>query len=117
VELARAELDLARLQISQQSRSAWLTLNTAPARLAALQAGLQAARARLAATRLGRSVGDRTTLDLLNAENDSTAAELALMQGRIEVLQQSLGLEALLGRLDESSLARANARLALNPDL
>jgi len=116
VELARAELDLARLQISQQSRSAWLSLNTAPARLAALQAGLQAARARLAATRLGRSVGDRTTLDLLNAENDRTAAELAFMQGRIDVLQQSLGLEALLGRLDECSLARVNARLTLHPD-
>lgn len=117
VEQARAELDLARLQISQQTRSTWLSLNTAPERVAALQAGLKAARARLAATRLGRSVGDRTTLDLLNAENDSTAAEWALMQGRIEVLQQSLGLEALLGQLDEGSLARVNARLSLNPDL
>ena len=117
VEQARAELDQARLQISQQSRSAWLTLSTAPARLAALQASLKAANARLAATRLGRSVGDRTTLDLLNAENDHMAAELGLMQGRIEVLQQSLALDALLGRLDEGSLARLNARLALNPDL
>lgn len=117
VEQARAELDQARLQISQQSRSAWLNLSNAPRRVAALQASLKAAQARLAATRLGRSVGDRTTLDLLNAENDQVAAELGLMQGRIDVLQQGLVLDALMGRLDEGSLARVNARLALNPDL
>lgn len=117
VEQAQAELDQARLQISQQSRSAWLTLSSAPGRVAALQASLKAAQARLAATRLGRSVGDRTTLDVLNAENDQTAAELALMHGRIDVLQQSLLLDALMGRLEEASLARLNARLAFTPDL
>lgn len=117
LEQAQAELDQARLQISQQSRSAWLTLSSATGRMAALQASLKAAQARLAATRLGRSVGDRTTLDLLNAENDQMAAELALMHGRIDVLQQSLMLDALMGRLDEASLARLNARLAINPEL
>src|SRR5450830_363518 len=116
VDQARASLDQGRLQVGQQTRSAWLALDTAPARLDALAAALAAANARLEATRLGRSVGDRTTLDLLNAENERTGAALALLQGRIDALQQSLKLEALLGHLDEDSLARVNARLALNPD-
>jgi outer membrane protein len=116
VDQARASLEQGRLQVGQQTRSAWLALDTAPARLDALAAALAAANARLEATRLGRSVGDRTTLDLLNAENERTGAALALLQGRIDALQQSLKLEALLGHLDEDSLARVNARLALNPD-
>jgi outer membrane protein len=61
-------------------------------------------------------VGDRTTLDLLNADNERTAAALALLQGRIDSLQQSLRLQALLGRLDEGSLAQVNAALAPSTD-
>jgi outer membrane protein len=45
LERTRAELDQARLQIGQQTRAAWLALDTAPARLTALQAAFDAARA------------------------------------------------------------------------
>ena len=117
VDQARAALEQGRLQVGQQIRSVWLALDKAQERLQALAAALSAANSRLDATRLGRSVGDRTTLDLLNAENDRTAAALLLIQGRVEVLQNSLRLDALLGRLDESSLARINAKLVQGPDL
>ena len=63
------------------------------------------------ATRLGHEVGDRTTLDLLNAENDLDAARLALLQARTEVLQNRLKLQALAGRLDEERLAAVDAAL------
>jgi outer membrane protein len=56
-------------------------------------------------------VGDRTTLDLLNAENDASAADLALLQARIEVLHNRLRLQALAGQLDESRLQTVNALL------
>ena len=72
---------------------------------------LKSTRARLAATRLGREVGDRTTLDLLNAENDAGATELALLQVRVDVLLNQLRLQALAGQLDESRLLPVNAQL------
>lgn len=110
-EKARAELERARLQLAQQTRASWLALNSGQARLAALEQALIASRARLDATRLGRQVGDRTTLDLLNAENDAAAAELALLQARTELLQNRLRLDALAGQLDLPGLQAVNARL------
>ena len=108
---ARAEVELARQQTSQQTRAAWLGLQTGQARLTALTEAVTASQARLEATRLGRQVGDRTTLDLLNAENDASAADLALLQARIEVLHNRLRLQALAGQLDETRLQTVNALL------
>ena len=108
---ARAQLEQVRLQVGQQTRSAWLALQSGQARIAALEQALTASQARLEATRLGRQVGDRTTLDLLNAENDATAAELALLQGRVDLLLSRLRLRSFAGELDESDLQAVNARL------
>ena len=75
---------------------------------------LEAARAsqsRLDATHMGREAGDRTTMELLNAENDAAAAELALQQARVRLLTNRLRLAALTGRLDEARLMQINAAL------
>ena len=108
---ARAEVEQASQQTRQQTRAAWLGLQTGQARLTALAEAVTASQARLDATRLGRQVGDRTTLDLLNAKNDASAADLALLQARIEVLHNRLRLQALAGQLDESRLQTVNALL------
>jgi outer membrane protein len=50
-------------------------------------------------------VGDRTTLDLLAAENDVAQAELTLAHARVGLLLDRLRLVALAGRLDEAALA------------
>lgn len=115
LEQARAERDRARLRAQQQARAAWLELSIAPSRTTALEASLQASRARLDATRVGLQAGDRTTLDLLNAQNDAAAAELALLQARVGILTQRLRLAALAGSLDETELASANRALAMPP--
>lgn len=115
VERARAELERARQEAALQARGAWLDVTLGQSRLAALEAGLQAGRARLDATRVGLKAGDRTTLDLLNAENDAAAAELALLQARTQLWLRWLQLHAATGRLDEGALAEANARLAAAP--
>ncbi len=108
---ALAEVERTRQQMGQQTQAAWLALRTGSARISALAESLKATRARLDATRLGRQVGDRTTLDLLNAENDASASELALLQARVDVLLNQLRLYALAGELDESRLAPLNAQL------
>ena len=84
-------------------------------RAEACDARATAAASRRDATRLGRQVGDRTTLDLLNAENDSASAELALMQARVEFLMSRLRLAAAEGRLDEAWLQSVNASLQPTP--
>ncbi len=108
---AQAEVARAEMELGQQARAAWLGLQAGQERLNALEQGLVAARARLDATRLGRQVGDRTTLDLLNAENEAAASELALLQARIDLLSARLRLDALAGQLDTPSLQAANAAL------
>ncbi|MEY3610327.1 MAG: outer membrane protein TolC precursor [Pseudomonadota bacterium] len=109
---AQAEYELAVQQTQQQARSVWLALQTGPARLSALQAAWKASTARLDATRLGRQVGDRTTLDLLLAENDAAQAELAWLRAQTELLHTRLQLDALVGRLSIDSLTAINAQLA-----
>jgi outer membrane protein len=109
---AEAEYELAVQQAQQQARSVWLALQTGPARLSALQAAWKASTARLDATRLGRQVGDRTTLDLLQAQNDAAQSELALLRAQTELLQTRLQLDALTGTLSVNSLQAINAQLA-----
>ncbi len=109
---AIAEVERTRQQIQQQTQAAWLGLNAGRARIAALKAAQTASLARLDATRLGRELGDRTTLNLLTAENDSSSAELALLQARIDILMNQLRLQALTGRLDESHVNLVNSQLS-----
>jgi outer membrane protein len=108
---AVADADRQTQQITQATRAAWLGLTVGASRLAALDEALRATRSRLDATRLGRQVGDRTTLELLNAENDAAAAELAVQQARVALLLDRLRLAALGGALDESQLQLVNAGL------
>ena len=109
---ASAEYDLALQQAQQQARSVWLALQTGPARLAAMKASWQASAARLDATRLGRQVGDRTTLELLQAENDAAQAELAWLRAQADLLLTQLQLDALTGAMSVQSLQALNAHLA-----
>jgi outer membrane protein len=108
-EKARAEEGRGRQQIALQTRAAWLGLTVGAGRVAALSAALDASRARLDATRLGRQVGDRSTLDLLNAQSDAAGAELNLLQARIGLVTERLRLAALSGSLDEDQLKAVSA--------
>ncbi|KAB2887482.1 MAG: transporter, partial [Burkholderiaceae bacterium] len=104
---ARADLDSARLTIAQQTRGTWLQLQAGTARAQALEAAVRAAQLRLQATELGRQVGDRTTLELLQAQQDAMQAESNLLQHRATMAQLRLQLAALAGRLDEPALLAA----------
>jgi outer membrane protein len=108
---AAAEAHQALQQAEQQARSVWLALQTGPARLSATQAAWKASAARLDATRLGRQVGDRTTLALLQAENDAAQAELAWLRAQTDVLNTRLQLDAMTGHLSVQSLQALNAQL------
>lgn len=108
---AATEADRSRQTTAQQVRSAWLGLSVGAERVHALADGVKASEARLDATHLGHGIGQRTTLDLLNAENDTAAARLALAQGRAGLLMDRLRLAALVGQLDDDSWRSVNEDL------
>jgi outer membrane protein len=108
---AAAELERTRQQVAQQVRAAWLGLSVGAERVRSLDEGLAASLSRADATQTGRDVGQRTTLDLLNAENDAAAARLSLAQARVALLLDRLRLAALVGQLDEAALRTANGEL------
>jgi outer membrane protein len=112
---AQAEVERTREDVAQQVRAAWLGLSVGAERVQALAEGLNASVARRDATQLGREVGQRTTLDLLNAQNDAASAQLALAQGRVGLLMERLRLSALTGQLDEAALRSINDELAPSP--
>ncbi len=112
---AMAEVDRTRQQVAQQVRATWRGLAVGAERVQALEQSLKASVERVDATRLGHEVGQRTTLDLLGAENDQAAAQLALAQARVGLLLDRLRLAALTGQLDEGALRSADAELAPTP--
>ena len=93
------------------ARATRLDLSVGRSQEAALADAVAASRARLDATQVGLGAGDRTTQDLLDAENDAQAAELALAEARVRLLQNRLRLAALAGELEEATLAQADAAL------
>lgn len=113
---ALSETQRSRQQVGLQTRAAWLGLTAGERRVQALAAALKASDARLAATRLGHQVGDRSTLDLLSAESDAANARLSWLQGRVAQVMNRLQLEALAGKLDESQLQTVNALLEVPSD-
>jgi outer membrane protein len=56
-------------------------------------------------------VGDRTTLDLLSAQNDASAAEWSWLQAQIDTLMAQLRLDAMAGQLGLQQLEVVNAAL------
>lgn len=112
---ASAEWVNAQQQVAQQVRASWMGLNLGAQRVQALGEALKASQSRRDATKVGHEVGHRTTLDLLRAENDGAAAQLALAQARVGLWLDRLRLAALAGQLDEAALRMANADLMATP--
>jgi outer membrane protein len=111
---AQINVDRTRQQIAQHIKHTYLQINIGESRVEAISQALEAGRKRLDATRLGREVGDRTTLDVLNAENDVSFSQLQLIQAQVNLLLNQLQLAALTARLNENNLRKINALLTTN---
>ncbi len=105
----RYENERARQQVEHATRAAWLGVTVGASRADALEANVKASLARLDATRLGHKVGDRTMLDLLNAENDASMVQLELLKARVAVIMDRLRLAAATGTIDETLLEAVDA--------
>ena len=109
---AEQELAAARRDVRLQVQEGFLAVETGVSRIAALEQALVSARSALEATTLGRDVGTRTEPDVLDAQQRTFAAELDLIQARVDYLMGRLRLEAAAGELNEDSLRVLSAWLA-----
>ncbi len=105
-ELAAAKRD-ARLQV----QDGYLAATTGVARIAAQRQSLLSARTALEATTLGRDLGTRTELDVIDAQQRVYGAQLDLLQARHEQLLAGVRLAAAAGSLGEPELRALNAAL------
>ena len=106
----RALLDRARTQIQTAVMAGWVTNEGAKVAINAAQSEVRAADIALAGVQRETRAGQRTTLDVLNAQQDLVAARARLIQAQRDRVIASYTLLAAIGRLD-------HARLSLNtPD-
>ncbi len=114
-EKARQDLEAAIRDAGLSARQAYLNVESGVARVHALEQALVSSRAQLDSTKLGLSVGVRTNLDLLNAEQQVLSARRDLAGARYAWLLAGLSLKAAVGTLNPGDLAAIDQHLKPAP--
>ena len=100
----RIDADTAREQVRQTVVQAWGQLDAAKANIEATQAQVQATEIALNGVREEARVGQRTTLDVLNAQQELVNARVALVGAQRDRVVASYTLLAGVGRLSPQVL-------------
>ena len=100
----RLDLDTARDQVRQTVVQSWGQLEAAKANIEATQAQVQAAEIALNGVREEARVGQRTTLDVLNAQQELVNARVALVTAQRDRVVASYTLLSAVGRLSPQVL-------------
>jgi outer membrane protein len=103
----RIDLDAARAQVRQAFVSAWGQLDAARAQVTAAQAQVAAQQLALDGIIEERRVGQRTTLDVLNAQQDLLQAQVSLVNAQYARVVGAYSLLSAYGKLDAETLALA----------
>jgi len=101
----RLDLDTARDQVQANVTQAWGQLEAAKAQIDATQSQVTAAEVALNGVREEARVGQRTTLDVLNAQQELVNARVSLVTAQRDRVVASFTLLATVGRLSPQSLA------------
>jgi outer membrane protein len=110
-EKAKQDLENARRNVELQTRQAYLGVVSGIAQVQALQQALKSSESLLEASKLGQEVGVRTSLDVLNAQQQLFATRRDLYQAQYNYLVSHLSLKAAVGGLAEADLNRVNQAL------
>jgi len=108
---ARDQLEDTRRQTREEVRKAWLGVTSGMASIRAQQQRSLSAKSKLDSTALGKEVGIRTNLDLLQAQQDYTNVLKDLASARYRYLNARLQLSLAAGLLDEGVLQQINRTL------
>jgi outer membrane protein len=101
----RLDLDTARDQTRATVTQSWGQLQAAKAQILSTQAQVNAAEIALNGVREEARVGQRTTLDVLNAQQELVNARVALVTAQRDRVVASYALLAAVGRLSIQTLA------------
>jgi outer membrane protein len=101
---ARQQLEATRREVEVDVREAHTQVTSGAMRVAALEQGLTSAQTSLEAGELGREVGNRTNLDVLNLQQQVYDVKRDLSDARYGYLLTHLKLAALAGELTENDL-------------
>lgn len=102
---ARQELEATRREVDLDVREAYTQVTSGALRVAALEQSLVSAQTSLEAGELGREIGNRTNLDVLNLQQQVYDVKRDLADARYGYLLTQLQLAALAGELSENDLA------------
>lgn len=108
------DLETVRRQAELETRTNYLNLTGSVAQVRAYEQALVSSRSQLESTQLGYEVGVRTSVDVLNAQQQFYTAQRDLLQARYNYLLSVLRLKASTGLINEADLADVNQRLVLS---
>jgi outer membrane protein len=108
---AEQDLNAARRDARLQVQDAYLAMKTGVAQLDALNQALVSAQTSLQAVTLGRDVGTRTTVDVLDAQQRLSNTQIDLARARFDYLLGRVKLAAAAGELQEEDLRGLNGFL------
>jgi outer membrane protein len=110
-EKARQDLESARRTAALAARQSFLGVVNGTEQVKALGAALVSTRSQLESTKLGQQVGVRTSVDVLNAQQQFFTARRDLAQARYATILNQLRLKASVARLDETDIGAINGWL------
>ncbi len=113
---AQDDIEIAKRQTDLETQRAYLNLSSSIAQVKALEQALISSQSQLDSTKLGYEVGVRTSVDVLNAQQQLFSAKRDLLQARYNYLVNIIRLKSATGVISEADLADINQQLvAMNP--
>ncbi|HEX9392935.1 MAG TPA: TolC family outer membrane protein [Usitatibacteraceae bacterium] len=110
-EKAEQDLENTKRTVAQNVRQNYLGVTNGVAQVKAFEAALVSSKSSLDSTILGREVGVRTNVDILNAQQQLFQARRDLQQARYNTILSQLKLKSAVGRLEEEDVAEVNRLL------
>lgn len=108
---AQDDLDLVRRQTELDTQRAYLNLSSSIAQLKALDQAVISSQSQLDATQLGYQVGVRTSVDVLNAQQQLYSAKRDALQARYNYLTNIIRLKTAAGMVAAADLVDINQQL------
>jgi outer membrane protein len=109
---AEQDLEQTRRTVAQNTRQAFLAVNTGLSEIKALQQAVASNKLSVEASKLGQEVGVRTQVDVLNALGLLFQAQRDLARAYYVTIVGQLRLKASVGRLTETDMLNVNRLLA-----
>jgi len=105
------DVELARRQTELNTQTAYLNLNSSIAQVKAYEQALTSSQSQLDSTQTGYEAGIRTSVDVLNAQQQWFAAKRDLLEARYQYLLNIIRLKAAVGVIGDGDLADVNQQL------